>query len=251
MHRGHVQQCRWPLGQPLGAQSAGVHRNADHIGGRPGQGARGQRIAGILHHGPRAWPQRHLKGDMQRLLASVHDHHLVRRNRQPARRGQPRGDAGAQRRTAVRQLGAELPADAVERATDQRAPAHRGEQRRVGMTNPGLGPGARLSGGGRERRLPLRQSRALVQRRARHEGPFRRHRLEVAFGDQPLIGQHDGDTRYSVLFREHTGGRHARTWRQPRRGDEVAQLVVELPLQRLIARKAERKPHYAAPDRVG
>jgi hypothetical protein len=72
------------------------------------------------------------------------------------------------------------------------------------------------------------------------EGALGRNRLQAAVGDQPLIGQQHGNARDGELLGQHPGGRHARARLQPAGGDQLAQLVIELLLQRLVAYKLQR-----------
>ena len=59
-------------------------------------------------------------------------------------------------------------------------------------------------------RSPPARRAAARRRSTGDEGALGRQRLQIALGDQPLIGQQHGDARNGELLGQHAGGRHAR-----------------------------------------
>ena len=142
-------------------------------------------------------------------------------------------------------LGAELRAQMVERAAHQGAPAAGGEQRRIRPADPRFGRGGGVPGG-LERHRRLDQAGGPPRRVTADKGALGRQRLQIALGNEPLIGQQHGVAGNGELLRQHAGGRHAHAGRSRAEAISPCNLVVKLLLQRLVAQQIERDQHGAS-----
>jgi hypothetical protein len=244
----------------LHAQALFVERDGDEPrAGGPERALRAE-VAGLLDPDRVARVGQDARGEVEGLLRAGDDDHLLGVAAHGARRAEVAGDGLAQRRVAggvavVEEVAArptpvarDEPRPELEgEGVDGRQPRAEGARReardvdgRRGEELPALREGAALARRRRRARRQRPRVEQLFREPPRDEGARARLPLDVAFGEELLVGVHHGVARDAQVCGQLARRGQARAGLEPAGEDRAAQRLVELSVERRLRARVER-----------